>query len=76
MKRYRMQHDFQWWEIIPLTGISKCLGESMSEPGLEQFQQAKISWGLMNCSSNLYLWMVQNLFIYQRSFCPRKLNMV
>lgn len=48
----------------------------MFEPGLEQLQQAKISWELMNRPDNLHLWVVQNWFIYQRSFCPGKLNMV
>lgn len=48
----------------------------MFEPGLEQLQQAKISWELMNHPDNLHLWVVQNWFIYQRSFCLGKLNMV
>lgn len=48
----------------------------MFEPSFEQLQQAKISWELMSHPNNLYLWVVQNGFIYQRSFCPGKLNVV
>lgn len=32
--------------------------------------------GINESSNNLYLWVVQNGFIYQRYFCPGKLNIV